>query len=298
VAFVFSKTGTAEMASDPMPPNVSDTFIVLEPRERWPDPDLRSRSSARGSRRRSRRGPGNNFEFTQPIQMRFNELIAGVRGDVAVKVYGDDFHGMERAAERIAGLLREIRGAADVRVEQTAGLPVMDVRIDRQAIARVGLASPTSRTSSPRRSEGAKRGSCSRATAASTWSCACPTTFREDVHRSRSSRSRSPRAMRITEPGSPPTVRARRTGFVPLGSVATIEVSEGPNQISRENGKRRVVVQCNVRGRDLGSFAAEAQRRVRGSSCPRGAGSTGAGSTRTSSPARERLSIVVPACFA
>ena len=139
VAFVFSKTGTAEMASDPMPPNVSDTFVILKPREAWPHP--KEPKDAVIERMEAALGtlPGNNYEFTQPIQMRFNELIAGVRSDVAVKVYGDDFETMQTAAGAIARTLQSIPGAADVKIEQTTGLPVLQVRVDRSAIARYGL---------------------------------------------------------------------------------------------------------------------------------------------------------------
>jgi cobalt-zinc-cadmium resistance protein CzcA len=139
VAYVFSKTGTAEVATDPMPPNVSDTFIILRPREAWPDPELPKEALVGRIAEAVGRLPGNAYEFTQPIQMRFNELIAGVRADLAVKVFGDEFEPMLAAANRIAAILRATDGAADVRVEQASGLPFLDIRINRAAAARRGL---------------------------------------------------------------------------------------------------------------------------------------------------------------
>ncbi|HEY0850041.1 MAG TPA: CusA/CzcA family heavy metal efflux RND transporter, partial [Bradyrhizobium sp.] len=139
VALVFSKTGTAEMASDPMPPNASDTFIILKPREAWPDPSKPKEKLIEEISRAVNLLPGNVYEFTQPIQMRFNELLAGVRGDIAVKVFGDEFEPMLRAANDVAAGLRAVRGAVDVKVEQVAGLPVLEIKVDKAAIARRGL---------------------------------------------------------------------------------------------------------------------------------------------------------------
>jgi len=139
VALVFSKTGTAEMASDPMPPNASDTFIILKPREAWPDPSKPKEALIEEISRAVNLLPGNVYEFTQPIQMRFNELLAGVRGDIAVKIFGDEFEPMLRAANDAAAILRSVRGAADVKVEQIAGLPVLEIKVDKAAIARRGL---------------------------------------------------------------------------------------------------------------------------------------------------------------
>ncbi|MBX9650400.1 MAG: CusA/CzcA family heavy metal efflux RND transporter, partial [Xanthobacteraceae bacterium] len=139
VAFVFSKTGTAEMASDPMPPNASDTFIILKPRDQWPDPSLTKDGLIERIATAVNRLPGNVYEFTQPIQMRFNELLAGVRGDIAVKVFGDEFEPMLRAANEVAAALRAVPGATDVKVEQASGLPVLEIKVDKSAISRRGL---------------------------------------------------------------------------------------------------------------------------------------------------------------
>ena len=139
VAVVFSKTGTAEMATDPVPPNSSDAFVILKPRAQWPEPDKPKRALLRRMEAFLERLPGNSYEFSQPIQIRFNELLAGVRSDVAVKVYGDDVAQMQRTADAIARVLQSVPGAADVKIEQTTGLPVLHVRIDRAALARYGL---------------------------------------------------------------------------------------------------------------------------------------------------------------
>jgi heavy metal efflux system protein len=143
VAVVFSKTGTAEMATDPMPPNASDTYIMLKPSEEWPDPDLTKDELQRRIEEAVRPLAGNMYEFTQPIQMRFNELIAGVRGGIAIKVFGEEFEPMLRVADRIGSILRGTKGAEDVKVEQVTGLPVLDIKIDKAAIARLGLSVAT-----------------------------------------------------------------------------------------------------------------------------------------------------------
>ncbi len=139
VAYVFSKTGTAEVATDPMPPNSSDTFVMLKPQAEWPDPGLSKAELQEQIEASLSELAGNVYEFSQPIQLRFNELLAGTRGDLAVKVFGDAFEPMLETANRIAAILRGIPGADDVKVEQIAGLPVFEIRIDRTEAARLGL---------------------------------------------------------------------------------------------------------------------------------------------------------------
>jgi len=300
VAFVFSKTGTAEMASDPMPPNVSDTFIILKPREEWPDPDLDKPELQGRMERAVQAAVGHNYEFTQPIQMRFNELIAGVRGDVAVKVYGDDFSAMERTAQKIASILGDIPGAADVRVEQTTGLPLMEVTIDRDAIARVGLGVSDVQDVVAAAMGGREAGLVFEGDRRFDLVVRLPDEVREDVHRLEELPIPLPPG--DSEPVDIMPVSDGHVrvgpGFVPLGALASIDVSEGPNQVSRENGKRRVVVQCNVRGRDLGSFAAEAQSRVGALDLSAGTWLEWGGQYENLVAARERLGVVVPVCFA
>jgi len=281
VRFVFSKTGTADLASDPMPPNATDNFVILKPRDQWPDPKLAKEELVERLETKLNRLPGNAYEITQPIQMRFNELIAGVRGDVAVKVFGDDFDAMNRTAERIASILRRTEGASDVRVEQTEGLAMLDIRANRDAMARLGvtaqdLQDTVSATLGGREAgfifEGDRR-------------------FPVVVRLSETQRA----DLGLLQQVQVPTPAG---AFVPLASVAEIRVTDGPNQISRENGKRRVVVQANVRGRDVGSVVTDAQAAIaRDVRLPPGSYLEWGGQFENLASARERLQLVIPACF-
>ncbi len=304
VAFVFSKTGTAEMASDPMPPNVSDTFIIFKPREEWPNPDETKDSLRTRLEVAVEAVPGNNYEWTQPIQMRFNELLAGVRGDVAVKVYGDDFDQMRKSADRIAVVLRSIEGAADVKVEQTTGLPVMSIRIDRQAIARYGLKMIDVQEVVAAAVGGRESGQVFEGDRRFDLVVRLPEAMRRDVTAIRNlpipvrhDDADAP-AEGLGDPSlgldSPDTMEL---AFVPLSSLAEVEVAEGANQVSRENGKRRIVVQCNVRGRDLGSFVNAAQAAVKEVELPPGGWLDWGGQFENLVAARDRLTVVVPVCF-
>lgn len=286
VAFVYSKTGTAEMAADPMPPNVSDTFIVLKPREDWPDQSLDKVEFMDRLNDAVSQIPGNNYEYTQPIQMRFNELISGVRSDVAIKIYGDEFDIMNDTAEKLAAILRKVGGAADVKVEQTTGLPMLDIELNKTAIARYGLnvqdildliAASIGGREAGLVFEGDKR---------------FPIVVRlpENVRQDLTALENLPVPV-LHEDGEAQT-------YIPLKQVATFKLSEGPNQISRENGKRRVVVQANVRGRDIGSFVAEAQENIGTQvKIPSGYWLEWGGQFENLQAASKRLMIVVPACF-
>src|SRR5262249_30146581 len=139
VAFVFSRGGTPDLAADPMPPSATDTYIILKPRDAWPDPELPKNDLIREIADQVAMLPGNKVGFSQPIQMRFNELIAGVREDLAVSVFGDDFEAMLRAANQIAAALQGIRGTTEVKVEDVTGMRVVEIRIDKAEIARHGL---------------------------------------------------------------------------------------------------------------------------------------------------------------
>jgi len=303
VAFVFSKTGTAEMAADPMPPNASDTFVILKPRAEWPDPTSTKSDFIKRLDEAVSRLPGNNYEFTQPIQMRFNELIAGVRGDVAVKVFGDESEQMDPTAQKIAGILRSVSGSADVKVEQTKGLPVMNVEIDRAAIARYGLSVADVQDVVAIAIGGREAGLVFQGDRRFDLVVRLPEILRRDIEAVRNlpiplphsaEATPSARLTSITE-GKP---RELSGGFIPLGAVARIEIAEGPNQISRENGKRRVVVQCNVRGRDIGSFVTEAQRKMDEQvKLTAGTWLSWGGQFENLIAARQRLMIVVPICF-
>ncbi|MCK6485486.1 MAG: CusA/CzcA family heavy metal efflux RND transporter [Phycisphaerae bacterium] len=303
VAFVYSKTGTAEMAADPMPPNVSDTFIILKPQTEWPNPSEPKLRLIQRIEDAVRKLPGNNYEFTQPIQMRFNELLAGVRGDVAVKVFGDEVEHMEPAAQKIAGILRGVIGSADVKVEQTKGLPVMNVEIDRAAIARYGLNVADVQDVVAIAVGGREAGLVFQGDRRFNLIVRLPEHVRADIETIRNlpipllRGEEAASIVRVASVGNG-NPKALRGGFIPLGAVARIDIAEGPNQISRENGKRRVVVQCNVRGRDIGSFVTEAQRKIDEQvKLAAGTWLSWGGQFENLIAARRRLMIVVPICF-
>ncbi|MBJ7494376.1 MAG: CusA/CzcA family heavy metal efflux RND transporter [Opitutales bacterium] len=284
---VFAKIGTAEIATDPMPPSVADTYVMLKPRDQWPDPRKTKVQLVREMEVAAKAIPGNNYEFTQPIQMRFNELISGVRTDVAVKVYGDDLDVMLSSAKRIESILGEIPGSADVKVEQVTGLPLLTVSLDREALALYGMAAEDVQQVVSTALGGTVAGEI----------------FEGD--RRFSIVVRLPESIRTDIDGLgnlPVPLPARGLGahqtFIPLREVASIAIVQGPNQISRENGKRRVVVTANVRGRDLGSFVAEAQNRVKAADVvPPGYWLEYGGTFEQLTSASNRLKIVVPAAL-
>jgi cobalt-zinc-cadmium resistance protein CzcA len=287
VAFVFSKTGTADMAGDPMPPNASDTFIILKPREAWPDPSLTKEALIDEISKAVNRLPGNAYEFTQPIQMRFNELLAGVRGDVAVKIFGDEFEPMLKAANDVAASLRGVRGAVDVKVEQAAGLPVLEIKVDKSAIARRGLSVSAVQDVIGAAVGGQEAGVIFEGDRSFDIVVRLPDSVRADLE----ALSNLPVALPKATPNAP-------VQSLPLNRVAKFSFAEGPNQISRENGKRRIVVTANVRGRDLGSVVEEAQQRVAQKvRLPAGYWITWGGQSENLAAARQRLALVVPACF-
>ena len=286
VAFVFSKTGTAEMASDPMPPHVSDTFIILRPQDEWPNPSETKAELLDRIAKAVGELPGNNYEFTQPIQMRFNELIAGVRSDVAVKVFGDNFDELGEVASKIASALRTVPGAADVKVEQTTGLPMLNVKLDKAAIARYGLNVGDVLDVVSIAIGGRETGLVFEGDRRFDIVVRLPDSLREDINTLQNL------------PVAIPTPGGGRPNFVPLKTLAGFSIEEGPNQISRENGKRRVVVQANVRGRDIGSFVQEAQEKIAAQvKQPAGTWIVWGGQFENLQAAQSRLLIVVPACF-
>lgn len=297
VQSVFSKTGTAEVASDPMPPNISDTFIILKPENEWPDGPGKDALVQR-IREKIERLPGNNYEITQPIQMRFNELIAGVRSDVAVKIFGDEFEPLLITANRVASVLRSIEGAEDVKVEQVTGLPVLDIDIDRASASRLGLSVSDIQDVVAAAIGGTEVGTVYRGDRRFQIVVRLPERVRVDLETLR--RLPIPIGSGHAEASLKSVSSSeRKPGFVPLESVAKIGLVEGPNQISRENGKRRIVVQTNVRGRDMGSFVEEAQRLINeGVKVPAGYWIAWGGQFENLTTAKERLLIVVPLCFA
>ena len=285
VAFVFSKTGTAEIASDPMPPNASDTFIILKPQAQWPDPDLAKDALLEQIEAAARELPGNSYEITQPIQMRFNELLAGVRGDIAVKVFGDDFEPLLKAANQIAAIMQATKGAVDVKVEQARGLSVLEINVDKAAIARRGLSLAAVQDVIGTAIGGRDAGVVFEGDRHFEIVVRLPDTIRNDLDALKN--------LPVSLPLSGATLQS-----VPLGQVASFTVSEGPNQISRENGKRRVVVTANVRDRDIASVVNEARAQIDAQvKLPPGTWLSWGGQFENLTAARQRLSVVVPACF-
>ncbi|BEP60909.1 CusA/CzcA family heavy metal efflux RND transporter [Variovorax sp. V213] len=287
---VFARTGTAEIASDPMPPNISDGYIMLKPEGEWP--------ASQGTSRRTRAEllaavqeevemlPGNNYEFSQPIQLRFNELISGVRSDVAVKIFGDDMEVLDKTAAEVSGVLGKIPGAAEVKVEQTTGLPMLTVNIDRSKTARYGLNVGDVQEAISIAVGGREAGTLFDGDRRFDIIVRLPEHLRTDLE--------AIKRLPVALPRGAGAEAQQRTSFIPLGEVAALELAPGPNQVSRENGKRRIVVSANVRGRDLGSFVAEAEEAMRKVSIPPGYWTAWGGQYENLASATERLRVVVP----
>ena len=282
---VFARTGTAEIASDPMPPNISDGYIMLKPQSEWPDPARTRDDLLAAIQAAADRVPGNNFEFSQPIQLRFNELISGVRSDVAVKIFGDDMTVLEKNAQAVAGMLQQISGASEVKVEQTTGLPMLTVKIDREKASRYGLNMGDVQDTISTALGGREAGTDFEGDKRLDIQVRLPDEVRNDME----AIGRLPIAL--------PRGTDGRLGFVPLSAVASFDIAPGPNQVSREDGKRRIVVSANVRGRDIGSFVTEAQQRLESLQLPAGYWTRWGGTFENLESARKRLTIVVPAAL-
>jgi len=281
---VVGKLGTADIATDPMPPSVADTYVLLKPREAWPDPGKPKAQLVAELEEAVSSIPGNNYEFTQPIQMRFNELISGVRSDVAVKVFGDDLDQLLALGDEMEGILSSIPGAQDVKVEQITGLPVLQITPDRDALTRMGLNVEDVQDVIGASFGGAKAGQIFEGDRRFDIVVRLPEQLRTNVD--------AIGQLRIPLPERGGDLR----GFVPLQEVAQIELAIGQNQISRENGKRRVVVTANVRGRDLGSFVNDAQARVASDvEVPAGYWISYGGTFEQLLSGAQRLALVVPA---
>ncbi|NNB70561.1 cation transporter [Pseudomonas fluorescens] len=283
---VFARTGTAEIASDPMPPNISDSYVMLKPKAQWPDPNKSRETLIADIQRASAIVPGSAYELSQPIQLRFNELISGVRSDVAVKVFGDDMAELNKTAAEIAETLQKLEGASEVKVEQTSGLPVLTINIDREKAARFGL----------------NVGDVQDTIAVAVGGRQAGTLYEGDrrfdmvVRLSDALRTDIDGLSRLLIPvpalaGS----AAGQLGFIALSQVASLDLVLGPNQVSRENGKRLVIVSANVRGRDIGSFVEEAEAAINTQvKVPAGYWTTWGGQFEQLKEASERLRIVVP----
>ena len=280
---IFAKIGTAEVATDPMPPNVADNFVMLKPQSEWPDPKRSKADLVAAIQAAVEKLPGNNYEFTQPIQMRFNELVSGVRSDVAVKVFGDDMNTMNQSAEQISKVMGAIAGAKDVKVEQTTGLPMLTVAIDRTKIARLGLNMHEVQDALSIAVGGREAGLLFQGDRRFDVIVRLPENLRTNIE------SIKQLPIRL------PMMEGVPANYVLLGDVAKFEIAPGPNQISRENGKRRVVVTANVRDRDIGSFVAEAQQALdQQVKVPTGYWTTWGGTFEQLQSAKKRLEIVVP----
>ncbi|MGI9047516.1 MAG: efflux RND transporter permease subunit, partial [Burkholderiales bacterium] len=253
---IFAKIGTAEIATDPVPPSVADNFIIMKPRSEWPDPDRTPEDLVAALEAAVIQIPGNNYEFTQPIQMRFNELLSGVRADVAVKVFGDDLDTLGALGKQIEAVLETVPGAADVKAEQLTGLPMLTIKMDRRKMARYGLSTAEVQNAISIAIGGKEAGSIFEGDRRFDLIVRLPENVRTDID----ALKRLPIELPPVENAAAP--RAVRNGYATLGEVANFEVAPGPNQISRENGKRRAVVTANVRGRDIGSFVSDAQAAI------------------------------------
>ncbi|PKQ06744.1 MAG: CusA/CzcA family heavy metal efflux RND transporter, partial [Alphaproteobacteria bacterium HGW-Alphaproteobacteria-11] len=291
---VFTKIGTAEVATDPMPPSVADSFVILKDRSAWPDPRKPKAELIAEMVAAVEEIPGNRYEFTQPIQMRFNELISGVRSDLAVSFYGYDLDQLLEIGERIAAAVRSVPGAADVGLEQVSGLPILSIEPDREALARHGLGLADVQDMVAAATGGSAAGLMFEGDRRFDIVVRLPEEMRQNIDALEA--LPIPLPDRTAMGGS--SLRPAYTGaprFVPLGEVASLNISIGPNQISRENGKRRIVVTSNVRDRDLGSFVEDVRQTIRSQvELPAGTWTGFGGTYEQLQSASQRLRIVVP----
>ncbi|MHB2061216.1 CusA/CzcA family heavy metal efflux RND transporter [Pseudomonas monsensis] len=282
---VFARTGTAEIASDPMPPNISDSYVMLKPIDQWPDPKKPRETLMAELQAAAATLPGSNYELSQPIQLRFNELISGVRSDVAVKVFGDDMDVLNATAAKIAAAMQKVSGASEVKVEQTTGLPVLTINIDRDKAARYGLNVGDVQDTIAVAVGGRQAGTLYEGDRRFDMVVRLSDAMRKDID--------GLAALLIPVPAL--SGAANQIGFIALKDVASLDLVLGPNQVSRENGKRLVIVSANVRGRDIGSFVSEAGEVIeRDVQVPAGYWTRWGGQFEQLQSAARRLQIVVP----
>ena len=275
---VFAKIGTPEVATDPMPPNVADNLVMLKPRSEWPDPDRSKAGLIAAMESAARELPGNNYEFTQPIQMRFNELISGVRSDLGIKMFGDDLQQLQATAAEILAVIETIPGASDARIEQVSGLPMLTITPDRNALSRYGLNVSDVQNLVAGAIGGEQVGLIYEGDRRFRLVVRLPEMLRTDPDR-----------LKVLPV---PTTDGQ---YVPLQEVATLALNPSPAQISRENGKRRIVITANVRQRDLGGFVAEVRQRIKTEvDIPAGYWIRYGGTFEQLESASQRLAIVVP----
>ena len=275
---VFAKIGTADVATDAVPPSVADNFIILKPREQWPDPDKTKDQIVEELAALVAPIPGNRYEFLQPIQMRFNELLAGVRAELAIKVFGDDFDTLTGLGAEIESAISQVEGIADIQVEQTTGLPMLNIVPDHQKLIQHGISIGDVQSQVATAMGGAVVGKFYQGDVRSDIVVRLGESQRQDID-----------ALNYLPIALP------YGHSIPLQELVSIELVSGANQINRENGKRRVVVTANVRGRDLGSFVADIQQAVAEKvDIPAGYWVEYGGTYQKLQSASKRLSIVVP----
>lgn len=294
---VFARTGTAEVATDPMPPSISDGYIILKPRKEWPEPSKSKADVVEAIEKAAAEIPGSNYEISQPIQLRFNELISGVRSDVGVKIFGDDLEMLSNIAEQVQAVLQKVRGAADVKTEQISGLPMLTIKFKREVLSRYGISVADVQAIVEAAVGGKNAGIVFDGDRRFELVVRLPEHLRSDIEAIKS----LPIPLPQNETQSSP-VRAAWTStpltqvrYAPLSALADIDTSPGPNQISRENGKRRIVVTANVRERDLNSFVVDAQQQIASKvKLSEGYWIGWGGQFEQLASATERLMIVVP----
>jgi cobalt-zinc-cadmium resistance protein CzcA len=293
----FARTGTAEVATDPMPPSTSDGYVMLKPRKEWRDPGKSKAAVVSDIQEAAEDVPGNAYGISQPIQQRMNETVAGIRSDVGVKIFGDDLDMLIQSAARVQAVLKNVQGAADVKTEQASGLPVLTVKLNRQALSRYGIGVGDVQNLVEIAVGGKSAGRVFEGDRRFDIVVRLPENLRSDIQAIRSLPiplapvENQAKAMPALL-GSSPLAQIR---YVPLSELAQIDLAPGPNLISREDGKRRIVVTANVRGRDLGSFVADAQQQVAGKvKLPAGYWIGWGGQFEQLVSATKRLTIVVP----
>jgi cobalt-zinc-cadmium resistance protein CzcA len=282
---MFARVGTSEVATDPMPPNAADSYIILRPEKDWPRPRKSHAALVNAITEAANQIPGNNYEFSQPIQLRFNELISGVRSDIAVKVFGDDTETMAATAQQIAAVVGRLKGAAEVKVEQTEGLPALTLSVDRIKAARYGLNVADVQEAFGTLVGGRDVGMVFEGDRRFAITVRLPEGARNDLD--------TLRQLPISLPA-----HNGRADSIPLSEIATLDFVPEANQISRENGKRRIVVTANVRGRDLGSFVAELNASLHKVKLPAGVWLSLGGQFENLQAASQRLALVIPAALA
>lgn len=273
---VFARTGTAEVATDVMPPNISDGYIMLKLHEKWPNPkesidELRSRMESYLAKI-----PGNNSEFSQPIELRFNELISGVRSDVGVKIFGDDMQVLNGEAAKIAKIIQQVTGSSAVKVEQTSGLPLLNVEVDKFLASQYGLSVKSIQDVVATAIGGQQVGEILEGDRRFDFVIRL-----RDQDRNVADVSQLP-------------IRLPNGGSIILSDVAKVASIEGINQVSRENGKRRMVITANVEGRDLGSFISDLQTQLKTYDLPSGYWIEYGGQFENLASAKTRMQIVIP----